>query len=57
MEIWSKSDAMLNNTSFCHNLDHDPNINSLGPKFGSRPIGSLGYGVSLVLDPNVVNSP
>ena len=33
-----------------------PNVNSLGPSFISRPIGVLGFRVSLVLDPSV-NSP
>lgn len=32
-----------------HTLDSDPSGNSLGPKFCSGPIGSLDFGVSLVL--------
>lgn len=40
-------------TSFFHTLHSNPSVISLGPNFCSRPIGFLGFEVSLVLDPSV----
>ena len=51
-EIWQKR-CHISTTSIFHTLDPDPSINSLGPEFSSWPIGSLDFGVFLVLDPSV----
>jgi hypothetical protein len=42
--------AKISTTSICYTLDPDPSVNSLGPKFCSRPLASLDFRVSLVLD-------
>jgi hypothetical protein len=36
-----------------HTMDLDPSVNTLGPKRISQPIGSLGFDISVVLDPIV----
>jgi hypothetical protein len=51
--LYLSSDATLTPLHFLHALDLDPSVNSLGPKFWSKPIEALDFGVSLILDPTV----
>ena len=48
-KIWQESNATLAPLQFFHIVDPDLRVNSLGPKFCSRP-GLLDFGLSLVLD-------
>ena len=52
-EIWWKSDATLAPLHFFCTLVLDRSGDDVGLKFCSGQIGSLDFGVSLVLDPSV----
>ena len=59
---WDRQDLVgkwchINTISLSHTLDPYPSVNFLGPNFGCWPTWSLDLGVSLVLDPHVVNPP